>query len=413
MEKKYSYKDVFTQKEYCKVILANIISRFGDSIDALAFTWLVYQVTGSASWSAIIFAMNQLPTVVVQPFAGVWVERMKKKRLMVLTDIFRGGIIAGLVVLYLLNCINPLILVVFTLLISTVEAFRIPAGMSIIPKIIEPELLSYGSSLNSTISKVVELVGLACGGAIIGLFGVHSAILIDGITFFASALILMTLNIKEEKKCTKKFDAKAYFSDLKEGFMYLKDKEIVRNFCIMGVIANICAVPLNSLQSPLVDEVLGQGGELLSVFGIALTVGMGLGSVLLPRTLEKLSVRRIIVLSGSFIGAGMALYSVGGLFKTYVLAVYLYTALISFIVGFFLSLLSGVLGIQFIKNVEDGFLARVGAMFNAVACAAIPVASFVVSILVSRIHTSTILIAGGVLCVILFVVIDLKKVKYE
>ena len=64
---KISYRDVFKQKEYLKVIIANLISRFGDSLDAIAFTWLVYAITGSASWSASIFAMNQLPSILVQP----------------------------------------------------------------------------------------------------------------------------------------------------------------------------------------------------------------------------------------------------------------------------------------------------------------------------------------------------------
>lgn len=56
------------------MLVANVISRFGDSIDSIAFTWLVYQVTESAAWSAAMFAMNQLPGVLVQPFAGALVE---------------------------------------------------------------------------------------------------------------------------------------------------------------------------------------------------------------------------------------------------------------------------------------------------------------------------------------------------
>ena len=92
-EKKIGYKDVFSQKEYCKLIVANLISRFGDSIDAIAFTWLIYQVTGSAAWSAIIFAVNQLPSVIVQPFAGALVENMNKKKLMVITDLIRAVVV--------------------------------------------------------------------------------------------------------------------------------------------------------------------------------------------------------------------------------------------------------------------------------------------------------------------------------
>ena len=86
-ERQIGYKDVFSQKEYLKLIMASLISRFGDSVDSLAFTWLVYQVTGSAAWSAIVFAVNQLPEILIQPFAGAMVEGMNKKRLMITTHL--------------------------------------------------------------------------------------------------------------------------------------------------------------------------------------------------------------------------------------------------------------------------------------------------------------------------------------
>ena len=49
-EKKIGYKDVFRQKEYLKMIFAALINRFGDSIDAIAYTWIVYELTGNAAW---------------------------------------------------------------------------------------------------------------------------------------------------------------------------------------------------------------------------------------------------------------------------------------------------------------------------------------------------------------------------
>ena len=74
------YRDILRQKEFLKIILAGLVNRFGDSIDAIAFTWLVYAITGNAGWSALVFAVNQLPSVLVQPFAGALVEGMEKKR---------------------------------------------------------------------------------------------------------------------------------------------------------------------------------------------------------------------------------------------------------------------------------------------------------------------------------------------
>ena len=53
-ESKVGYRDIFRQTEYMKIMIAALINRFGDSIDAIASTWIVYEITGNAAWSAII-----------------------------------------------------------------------------------------------------------------------------------------------------------------------------------------------------------------------------------------------------------------------------------------------------------------------------------------------------------------------
>ena len=84
------YGEIIKEREYRKLIFATVINRFGDSVDAIAFAWLVYQITHSAAWSAIVFALNTLPNVVVQPFAGAIVEKMNKKHVIVATHLLRA-----------------------------------------------------------------------------------------------------------------------------------------------------------------------------------------------------------------------------------------------------------------------------------------------------------------------------------
>ena len=65
---------VLKNTNFRKLFLANVINRFGDSVDSIAFTWLTYTMTKSASLSAIVFAANILPTVIVQAGAGCAVD---------------------------------------------------------------------------------------------------------------------------------------------------------------------------------------------------------------------------------------------------------------------------------------------------------------------------------------------------
>lgn len=412
-EMKIGYRDVLTQKEYLKNIVANSISRFGDSIDAIAFTWLVYAITGSAAWSAIVFAVNQLPSVIIQPFVGPIVEGMNKKKVMIVTDLIRGAIVIGLAVLYLTESVNPWILLIFTFCNSTVEAFSMPAFTAIVPKIIEEKYYTYGSSLSSTISTIVQLVGTAAGGVIIGISGVGTAIIIDGVSFFGSAFIRSFIKVEETNLRKGKLEVKEYLETLKGGIIYMKDQPVIRNFCLLAVVLNAILVPINSLQTPLITEVMAQGSELLSAFSVAMLIGMLLGSMVFPVIMEKVSARAIIVVLGICVGGTFFLFTMGTPLQGNVVAVYTLTIVAAAILGISASIISAVLNVQFMKAVSQDYLARVASIFNASACAATPIASMVVSALAAQFTVTQIFFTSGILCVILFIAVGIAKVRLE
>lgn len=411
--KKISYADILSQKEYLKIIFSNIINRFGDSVDAIAFTWLVYAVTESASWSAVIFALNQLPSVLLQPFAGPIVERMNKKRVMVASDIVRGVITAGLAVMYFTGHTNPWVLAVFTFCNSSVEAFCLPAGMALIPQILKDEYYAYGTSLNTTVSTIVQLIGYGAAGFIIGKAGIEAAIMIDAFSFFGSAIIRAFLHVKESFHNEEKMNMHVYMEMLKDGMRCVKEKTVIRNFCMLGIVVNAIVVPLNSLQSPLVSEVFEGGSELLSLISVLCTAGMGMGAFLCPILKKKISVNNLITGGGILVGAGMILYTFGIYCKNFQAASGMLAGIASLLIGIGVSLVSAVLGVQFVEAVKQEYLARVGAIFNALATAAVPAASIVVSVLAGICSVRQIFMVSGLVCVLLFGYIKIRKVQFE
>lgn len=412
-EEKTGYKDIFHQREYMKIICSNVISRFGDSIDSIAFTWLVYAVTGSAAWTAIIFALNQLPSVILQPFAGALVENMNKKRTMILTDLIRGAVVALLAGLYMTGLVNPLILAGFTLLISSVEAFCMPASIALIPKVIDKKYYEFGTSMNSTFSNISQLVGLGLAGLIIGAGGIGAAMLIDGGTFFLSAFMTGLVKVSEKKEEKKTLNAGEYFEELKEGFSYVKVKKIVLNFCILGVVVNAITVPINSLQSPMAVEIFGLGSELLSVFGVAFVLGMSIGTVVLPYLMRKLPIRGMVVGAGILIGIGYGCLVLGKFTYGRELPSYLLCGGITFLMGVAMSWISGIVNIQFVKSVEEEYLARAASIFNACACAASPVISMIISGLAVHLSVSSIFLGAAVCMVIVFIITGLSRMQME
>lgn len=411
-ENKIGYRTVLKQKEYVKVLVANLISRFGDSIDAIAFTWLVYQVTGKASWSAIIFAVNQLPGIFVQPFVGPIVERMNKKRVLVVTDIIRAVIVILLAGLYVTNNINAWVLLLFTIIISTVESFNIPAATAIVPSIINLDYYEYSSSLSKSLGTAVELVGMAVAGGILALFGVHTAIAIDAATFAISAVILSFVNMGEAEISKAAMSAREYIGSLKEGVSYVKDYKIIRNFCILGAFANAALVPINSLQGPMVSELMGQGPEFLSFYGISLSVFIGVSSLAYPFISKKLEPLTTIVTAGLLVGLGVFSITFTRFFHDNAAMVYVIAFLSCMLIGVGAALLTSTLNVQFIKSVKPEYLARVASIFNAIVGAASPVTSFIVGLVAAVFSISQIFTVSAIIYFVIFIVLAIKKVDF-
>lgn len=408
-EKKIGYRDIFRQKEYMKTVIADIINRFGDSVDSIAFIWLVYQVTQSAAWSALIFGINRLPTIFLQPFAGAAIEGKNKKRIMVLTDVIRGICVGFVATALVLGFVNQWLLLAATLIISSAEAFRSPASTALLPKILEKKYYEFGLSLSRSTSSITELIGLGLAGAIIAVFSVSTAIYIDMATFFISALILFTLRVKEDALTKAKINAKEYIETLKDGFTYLKKNALLRYFVVLAVFLNAVLVPYNSLQAPLISEVLHTNEVMLSVLGGSITIGMIIGATAYPYISRKLSSRLIASFGGYSIAVFYFSFLITGKFITSEILLYVTIALVSLVFGIAVSLFSSFCNVEFMKSIKPEYMARTSAIFGAGCVAAMPVVSFIVSAVAGFASTAVLFLAAGILDVIICIYLCGKK----
>lgn len=417
MAKKTNYREVLKDSNFKKLLASNIINRFGDSIDAIAFTWLVYDITKSASWAAIIYGLNVLPNIFLQPFLGAFVERLDKKRVVVATHILRTLIISLFVMMYLMGSVTPYIMVAFTLVITSVESFNLPASSAFVQSIIKKEHLTHALSLSKSLSSAMTLLGTALAGVIIAKLGVETAMFIDAGTFLVAAVL--TFSIKAERKQTKisvvngESKKESYSDLLKGGFRYILSNKIFVNYLLVAVIINFLAVPLNALQAPIADDLYKLGSELLSVMGIGGSIGAILGSIILPKVMEKLSAKAILVINGAIVGVGMFILSLGGLLNGAKIPGFLLAGFCFLLMMTAISLLNGSLNVQFMKMTDPDYMARASSVFGASCTAAMPVASFIVSAVALKLPTSLLLGACGLLSVLVFLIVAVSKMQFE
>ena len=408
-ENRGNYLKILKESEYRKLLFSNLINRFGDSVESIAFTWVVYQITNSAAWSAIVFALNMLPNVIVQPFAGAIVEKMNKKQVVIATHFLRALLITLFIILFELGYVNPLILSCFTLIITTAESFNLPAGTAFTAQVIKREDINAGMSLNSVFTNAASLAGSGAAGFIIAKSGVEAAMFIDVSTFIIAAILIKLIkeaaNTVSNNTDSTKSNSSGYIKMLKEGIVYVFKTPVVRNFCIICIVLNCMLIPLNALQAPIADNIFGMGSELLSFAGILSSIGGIVGAVLLPYIAKTLSPLRITIMGIFLLIIGMSCIPAGRLVKGNAILSYILISASFFIMVASASLVGGIINIQFMKCVDHNYMARASAVFNSSVTAAMPIGSFIVSVFISRISVMYMLIGSTAVSIAILVLI--------
>lgn len=403
MKQKGGYRQIFKQHLFLQNTIANVINRLGDSIDMIAFSWLVYEITGSPSWSAVMLGVNMLPTVFIQPFAGALVEQLNKKYLIGICDISRGVLTCMLAVLFILGFLNPWILLVITFLNNTFEAFRGPANTAILPQLLSKEYYEFGMSFSQTSSRICELIGIGLSGIIIANLGVFGAIIIDAISFFLCAGLIVTIPLKEKAiEVRQQLSRSSYIQSLKEGFSYIKQVPILCLLCIIALLMNAILVPFNSFLTPYISGTLHQSAQLLSFSNILLTIGLIFGAFLYPY-LHKYLTHRTLFLGSVGISSTMYFCTFFIQDSTDVILIYSVLGIFCFLFGFAIAQLNSIASVSFMNHVDPEYLARFSAIFGAIATAAMPMTSFILSVICTSISVVQMFLIAGVFTILLFI----------
>lgn len=281
---KDKYNVILKQKQFMKLLIADIISRFGDSVDAIAYSWIIYETTGSRTIMAFIVGMNYLPTTFLTPFANALVLRLNKKIVMCVADFSRVCIVLTIVTLYSFKELTALHIIIATILTSTVEAFRVPASSMVSGFLLSEQTQNLGKNFLYTLSKIAELIGFSCVGIIIAFFGVKTALFIDICTFLISLCIVCTLKFNDECTIQK---LKSVARELKSGFYAIFKSKELQKICALGSSVHFCIISLTVFQVSYAVNYIKGGSQELAYMKMALTMGIVLGAFILPKKCEN------------------------------------------------------------------------------------------------------------------------------
>ncbi len=169
------------------------ISRLGDHFFRVAMAWWVLQETGSAAAMGTVLIFASVPMLIFLLIGGVAVDRFSRARVMLLSDVGRGIVVALITVLAFNGTLELWHVYLSSIIFGSVSAFFQPAYIAIVPDIVPSEARPSANSLTALSGQLTGILGPALGALVIAQFNTAVAFGLDAASFFISALCLIPL----------------------------------------------------------------------------------------------------------------------------------------------------------------------------------------------------------------------------
>lgn len=399
VSKKTGIIELFKVPNFVKLTIANFISRFGDSVDSIAYGWMVYTLTGSKLLMGTLFAVNAIPNIILSPFTGVWADHYQKKKTIVLCDLGRGIVVMLTALLFGFGYLRTWHLFLFTILNSTLETFSGPARTSVMPLILSKEQFLGASSLSSSVSSFAQLIGLGAAGFLIAAIDISGAIFVDAVTFFLSALLISIMIIKGDVKSDRKLSTSSYASDLRDGLKYILGNKLLLLTVLAAMVANFSLSPFNVLQPVYTSEILKSGPEVMSYMGIAMLSGIIISGIFVGQFGSKFKKSLLITAGFIVIGASYAALSLPELIQFSKLSAVIIAIALNFVFGLSLPLVNAPIMAYVLENTKQELLGRISSLLSMVCLCAAPIGSALTGIVAEFASISTLFISMGALVI--------------
>jgi MFS family permease len=368
-----------------------VVSLVGTWITTTATNWLVYRLTGSAFLLGVVGFAGQFPAFVIGPFAGIFVDRWDRHRLLVVTQtvsMLQSFALAGLV---LSGRVTLEWIVALSILQGIVNAFDMPARQAFLLTMIENKGdLGNAIALNSSMVNLARLVGPSIAGVVIATTSEGWCFFIDGVSYVAVIVALLRMNIARAAAApVARWSALQQFS---EGFAYAFGFRPIRSIILLLAIVSLVGVPYSVLMPVFATNVFHGGPHTLGMLMTSSGCGALLGALWLAGRRSVIGLGRIIAIASGLFGVGLITFSFSHV---------LWLAIPCLVVagfGFMVQMASSNTVIQTI--VDDEKRGRVMSFYMMAFLGTAPFGSLIAGWLSSRIGAAHTLLVGGSCCIL-------------
>lgn len=272
------------------------LSQFGAQITELAIPVLAVLILDASEWEVgVLNAANVAAFLVVGLPAGAWIDRMRKRHVMIVADAVRALALAALPVLAVMGVLHIWHMYVVALVMGIATVFFDVSNQSIIPSLVRTNQIAEANGKLQSTEQLAGLAGPAAGGWLIGILAAPIAILITVGTYVASFVAL--LFTKDHEQLRASHEHGPILREIGEGLRWVFGNPLLRRIVMTTGTANFFGTIAMTLLPIFALRELGLTPEGLGIVFSLSAVGGLLGAILTPRIVARIGEARAIPIS--------------------------------------------------------------------------------------------------------------------
>lgn len=276
--------------------VGSAISMCGAWLLRTAQAWLVLDLTGSPAALGVVTIAQYLPVTILSLFAGVFIDRLNTRALMIAVQAIIGGQAAVMAVLVLTHQIQFWEVLVLAAIQGTASAIDLPIRSTVVSELVSPALVSNGIAVNSSLNSGARIIGPGIGGLLIGLWGNGICFAVTAVAYLAAIATLLVLRT-DQFYPRRRASHGPVLGQLWDGLLHSFSTPSLGFNMVLAAFIGTFAYNWAVVLPLLARFALGMGPQGFGALNMAMGIGSTIGAVLMATRVR--STLRVLFLAAA------------------------------------------------------------------------------------------------------------------
>jgi MFS transporter, DHA3 family, macrolide efflux protein len=390
------------RKNIILFLSSQTISLFGSMLVQYAIMWHITLTTKSGVMMTLFIICGFIPAFFLSPIAGVWADRYNRKILIILADALIAIATLVLAILFLMGYESTWLLFVMAAIRAIGTGIQTPAVGAILPQIVPKEGLTKVNGINGSIQAIIMFVAPMVSAGLLAMTSIEIIFFIDVITAAIAIFVLLTFfKIPSHEKASEK-QTTSYFSDLKQGLMYIKNHAFLKKFFLFFAIFFVLMAPAAFLTPLQVTRTFGDEVWRLTAIEIAFSVGMMAGGGVIASWGGFKNKVYTMTFASLLIGACTLALGVTPNFWIYLIFMAVF--------GVAMPIFNTPTTVLIQEKVDENYLGRIFGVFGMISTSMMPIGMLIFGPVADFIKIEWLLVGTGIFILILSIFLGRDRV---